>query len=81
MSKPSLPTIRVRAGSPSNRPYDAARDGFVIAGGGGALVLESLAHAKARGAHILAEIVGFGLSSDGQDMVAPSGEGAMRCMR
>ena len=65
----------------ASRPYDAARDGFVIAGGGGALVLESLAHAKARGAHILAEIVGFGLSSDGQDMVAPSGEGAMRCMR
>ncbi len=65
----------------ASRPYDAARDGFVIAGGGGALVLESLEHAQARGAPILGEIVGFGLSSDGQDMVAPSGEGAVRCMQ
>ena len=65
----------------ASRPYDADRDGFVIAGGGGALVLESLEHAQARGAHILAEIVGFGLSSDGEDMVAPSGDGAINCMR
>ncbi|KAF1049849.1 beta-ketoacyl-ACP synthase I [Xylophilus sp.] len=65
----------------ASRPYDAHRDGFVIAGGGGALVLESLEHAQARGAAILAEIVGFGLSSDGADMVAPSGEGAVACMR
>jgi len=65
----------------SSRPYDADRDGFVIAGGGGALVLESLEHAQARGANILAEIVGFGLSSDGEDMVAPSGDGAINCMR
>ena len=65
----------------ASRPYDTDRDGFVIAGGGGALVLESLEHAQARGAQILAEIVGFGLSSDGEDMVAPSGEGAIACMR
>ena len=65
----------------ASRPYDAARDGFVIAGGGGAVVLESLEHAQARGAQILAEIVGFGLSSDGADMVAPSGDGAVACMR
>ncbi|MDA8522526.1 beta-ketoacyl-ACP synthase I [Acidovorax sp. NCPPB 4044] len=65
----------------ASRPYDAERDGFVIAGGGGALVLESLYHAQARGAAILAEIVGFGLSSDGEDMVAPSGDGAIACMR
>lgn len=65
----------------ASRPYDADRDGFVIAGGGGALVLESLEHAQARGATILGEIVGFGLSSDGEDMVAPSGDGAIACMR
>lgn len=65
----------------ASRPYDADRDGFVIAGGGGAVVLESLEHAQARGARILAEVVGFGISSDGQDMVAPSGEGAIACMR
>jgi len=65
----------------ASRPYDIDRDGFVIAGGGGALVLESLEHAQARGATILAEIVGFGLSSDGEDMVAPSGDGAIACMR
>ena len=65
----------------ASRAYDADRDGFVIAGGGGAVVLESLEHAQARGARILAEVVGFGLSSDGQDMVAPSGEGAVACMR
>lgn len=65
----------------ASRAYDADRDGFVIAGGGGALVLESLDHALARGATILGEIVGFGLSSDGEDMVAPSGQGAIACMR
>ncbi len=65
----------------ASRAYDAARDGFVIAGGGGCLVLEELEHAKARGANILAEIVGYGATSDGYDMVAPSGEGAERCMR
>jgi 3-oxoacyl-[acyl-carrier-protein] synthase-1 len=65
----------------ASRPYDAARDGFVIGGGGGAVVLESLEHAQARGATILAEVVGFGLSSDGEDMVAPSPTGAIACMR
>ncbi|MFD2191293.1 beta-ketoacyl-ACP synthase I [Pistricoccus aurantiacus] len=65
----------------ASRPYDKARDGFVIAGGGGMLVLEELEHAKARGARIYAEIVGYGATSDGYDMVAPSGEGAIRCMR
>ncbi|MFT3754548.1 MAG: beta-ketoacyl-ACP synthase I [Pseudoxanthomonas sp.] len=65
----------------ASRPYDADRDGFVIAAGGGALVLESLEHAQARGANILAELVGFGASSDGEDMVAPSGDGAVACMQ
>ena len=65
----------------ASRPYDADRDGFVIGAGGGILVLESEEHAKARGAKILAEVVGFGATSDGYDMVAPSGEGAMRCMK
>ena len=65
----------------ASRAYDAARDGFVIAGGGGMLVLESLDHARARGARIYAEIVGYGATSDGYDMVAPSGEGAVRCMQ
>jgi len=65
----------------ASRAYDAGRDGFVIAGGGGCLVLEELEHAKARGAKIYAEIVGYGANSDGYDMVAPSGEGASRCMR
>jgi len=65
----------------ASRTYDADRDGFVISGGGGVLVLESLEHAEARGADIIAEIVGFGATSDGADMVAPSGEGAVRCMR
>jgi 3-oxoacyl-[acyl-carrier-protein] synthase-1 len=65
----------------ASRAFDAQRDGFVIAGGGGMLVLESLEHAQARGAHILAELVGFGATSDGHDMVAPSGEGAARCMQ
>jgi 3-oxoacyl-[acyl-carrier-protein] synthase-1 len=65
----------------ASRPYDTDRDGFVIAGGGGAVVLEALEHAQARGARILGEIVGFGATSDGVDMVAPSGEGAAACMR
>ncbi|MBE6422666.1 beta-ketoacyl-ACP synthase I [Succinivibrio dextrinosolvens] len=65
----------------ASRPYDANRDGFVIGAGGGILVLESEEHAKARGAHIIAEVVGYGASSDGYDMVAPSGEGALRCMK
>lgn len=65
----------------ASRPYDADRDGFVISGGGGVLVLEALEHAKARGAKIYAELVGYGATSDGYDMVQPSGEGAVRCMR
>ncbi|MGR9106166.1 MAG: beta-ketoacyl-ACP synthase I [Gammaproteobacteria bacterium] len=65
----------------ASRPYDANRDGFVISGGGGVLVLEELQHAKARGAKIYAELVGYGATSDGYDMVQPSGEGAVRCMR
>ncbi len=65
----------------ASRPYDEHRDGFVIAGGAGVLVLEELEHAKARGAPIIAEVVGYGASSDGADMVAPSGEGAVRCMQ
>lgn len=65
----------------ASRAYDADRDGFVIAGGGGMLVVEELEHAKARGAKIYAELVGYGATSDGYDMVAPSGEGAMRCMQ
>ncbi len=65
----------------ASRAYDKTRDGFVIAGGAGVLVLEEYEHAKARGAKIYAEIVGYGATSDGHDMVAPSGEGAMRCMR
>lgn len=65
----------------ASRPYDADRDGFVIAGGGGVVVLEELEHAKARGAKIYAEVVGYGATSDGHDMVAPSGEGAVRCMQ
>ena len=65
----------------ASRPFDATRDGFVIAGGGGVLVLEELEHAKARGAKIYAELTGYGATSDGYDMVAPSGEGAARCMK
>jgi 3-oxoacyl-[acyl-carrier-protein] synthase-1 len=65
----------------ASRPYDTGRDGFVIAGGGGMLVLEDHDHAVARGARIHAELVGYGVTSDGVDMVAPSGEGAVRCMR
>src|SRR4029079_10289138 len=64
----------------ASRAYDAERDGFVIAGGAGVLVLEELEHAKARGAKIYAEVAGYGATSDGEDMVAPSGEGARRCM-
>ncbi|MFA7350189.1 MAG: beta-ketoacyl-ACP synthase I [Methylotenera sp.] len=65
----------------ASRTYDANRDGFVISGGGGIVVLEEYEHAKARGAKIYAEVVGYGATSDGYDMVAPSGEGAVRCMR
>ena len=65
----------------ASRAYDADRDGFVIAGGGGMLVLESLEHAQARGAKIYAEVTGYGATSDGHDMVQPSGEGAVRCMQ
>lgn len=67
--------------SRASRAYDADRDGFVIAGGGGVLVVEALDHALARGAKIYAELTGYGATSDGSDMVAPSGEGAMRCMQ
>jgi len=65
----------------ASRAYDVNRDGFVIAGGAGVVVLEELEHAKARGARIYGEVVGYGATSDGYDMVAPSGEGAVRCMR
>ena len=65
----------------ASRPYDATRDGFVISGGGGVLVIEELEHAQARGAKIYAELVGYGATSDGYDMVQPSGEGAVRCMQ
>lgn len=65
----------------ASRPYDISRDGFVIAGGGGVVILEALEHARARGAKIYAEVAGYGATSDGYDMVAPSGEGAVRCMQ
>jgi 3-oxoacyl-[acyl-carrier-protein] synthase I len=65
----------------ASRAYDVNRDGFVIAGGAGVVVLEELEHAKARGARIYGEVAGYGATSDGHDMVAPSGEGAVRCMR
>src|SRR5947209_19946540 len=65
----------------ASRAYDADRDGFVIAGGAGVLVLEELDHAKARGAKVYAEGAGYGATSGGEDMVAPSGEGAVRCMK
>jgi 3-oxoacyl-[acyl-carrier-protein] synthase I len=77
----ALSSRRNHAPETASRAYDADRDGFVIAGGGGMVVLESLEHALKRGAPILAEITGYGASSDGADMVAPSGEGAVRCMR
>jgi 3-oxoacyl-[acyl-carrier-protein] synthase I len=67
--------------SKASRAYDIDRDGFVIAGGAGVLVLEELEHARARGARVYAEVAGYGATSDGFDMVAPSGEGAVRCMR
>src|SRR6187402_996470 len=65
----------------ASRAYDKDRDGFVIAGGGGIVVLEELETALARGAKIYAEVIGYGATSDGADMVAPSGEGALRCMK
>lgn len=77
----ALSTARNDTPSCASRPYDAGRDGFVIAGGGGMLVLEEREHALARGARIHAELVGYSATSDGADMVAPSGEGAVRCMR
>lgn len=77
----ALSTKRNDTPALASRAYDVGRDGFVIAGGGGALVLESLEHAQARGARILAEVVGYGATSDGVDMVAPSGDGAAACMR
>lgn len=67
--------------SRASRAYDKGRDGFIIAGGGGTVVLEELEHAKARGAKIYCELVGYGATSDGYDMVQPSGEGAARCMK
>jgi 3-oxoacyl-[acyl-carrier-protein] synthase I len=77
----ALSTARNDAPERASRAYDAQRDGFVIASGGGMLVLESLEHALARNARIYAELVGYGVTADGQDMVQPSGEGAVRCMR
>ncbi len=77
----ALSSARNDAPETASRPYDAGRDGFVIGSGGGMLVLEDWDHAVARGAHIHAELVGYGVTSDGADMVAPSGEGAVRCMR
>ena len=66
--------------SSASRAFDKDRDGFVIAGGGGVIILEEMEHAKNRGAHIYAELTGYGATSDGEDMVSPSGEGAYRCM-
>ncbi|HKE93449.1 MAG TPA: beta-ketoacyl-ACP synthase I [Povalibacter sp.] len=77
----ALSAARNDAPEIASRAYDAGRDGFVIASGGGMLVLESLEHARARNARIYAELVGYGVTADGQDMVQPSGEGAVRCMR
>ncbi|HPF26597.1 MAG TPA: beta-ketoacyl synthase N-terminal-like domain-containing protein [Steroidobacteraceae bacterium] len=77
----ALSTARNATPSLASRAYDVNRDGFVIASGGGMLVLESLEHAQARGAPVIAELVGFGVTADGADMVQPSGEGAVRCMR
>lgn len=78
---PALASAHNHAPEKASRPYDANRDGFVISGGGGVLVLEELEHARARGARIHAELVGYGATSDGYDMVQPSGEGAVRCMK
>lgn len=77
----ALSTARNATPELASRAYDTQRDGFVIASGGGMLVLESLEHAQARGAPIIAELIGFGVTADGADMVQPSGEGAVRCMR
>jgi 3-oxoacyl-[acyl-carrier-protein] synthase I len=77
----ALSSARNEQPEKASRAYDANRDGFVIAGGGGMIVLESLEHAQARGARIYAELVGYGVTADGADMVQPSGEGAVRCMR
>jgi 3-oxoacyl-[acyl-carrier-protein] synthase-1 len=76
----ALSTKYNEAPETASRPFDSGRDGFVIAGGGGMMVLEELEHAKKRGATIIAELTGYGATSDGYDMVAPSGEGAQRCM-
>lgn len=82
MTKNNLPSLNLAAFvTKASRPYDANRDGFVIAGGAGVVVLEELEHAKARGAKIYGELVGYGATSDGHDMVAPSGEGGMRSMK
>lgn len=77
----ALSTKYNNAPETASRPFDAGRDGFVIAGGGGMVVMEELEHALRRGAPIIAELTGYGATSDGHDMVAPSGEGAMRCMQ
>ena len=77
----ALSTSTTTRPTSASRAYDADRDGFVISGGGGVVVLEELEHARARGANIYAELVGYGATSDGHDMVQPSGEGAVRCMR
>jgi 3-oxoacyl-[acyl-carrier-protein] synthase I len=77
----ALTTTHNHEPTKASRPFDVSRDGFVIAGGGAVLVIEALDHALARGAKIYAEITGYGATSDGYDMVAPSGEGAVRCMR
>lgn len=77
----ALSSKRNHTPTQASRPYDSDRDGFVIGGGGGALILESYEHARQRGAEIIAEIIGYGASSDGADMVAPSGDGAIDCMR
>ncbi len=77
----ALSSARNDVPASASRAYDAGRDGFVIAGGGGMIVLESLEHASARNARIYAELVGYGVTGDGQDMVQPSGEGAVRCMQ
>jgi 3-oxoacyl-[acyl-carrier-protein] synthase-1 len=77
----ALSSARNETPATASRPYDANRDGFVISGGGGMIVLEALEHAQARGAKIYAELVGYGVTADGADMVQPSGEGAVRCMR